>query len=123
MKDRVNDVKRREPFRPFAPMICESDLADYFETPGGQSMSYMQYAVRCLRPQEVPAVCHVDGSSRVQVVTSSDYPKAYELLQRFKKLTGCPVLLNTSLNIKGEPIVNDWNDAMRFQEINEIEVF
>ena len=114
MKNRVNDIKKREQFRPFAPMILSEHVDDYF-TSHGADLRYMQYAVPCKRPLEIPAVVHVDGTSRVQSVGKDDgYIRS--VLEHWYDTTGCPVLLNTSLNIKGSPLVNDESDARSFAE-------
>jgi carbamoyltransferase len=75
-----------------------------FESP------YMQYTVKCLRPDKVPAVVHLDGTSRVQTVTRDQHPGLYRVLNKFYLQTGIPMLLNTSLNIKGQPLLNDKDD-------------
>lgn len=122
VKEQVNLVKGREQFRPFAPAILAERAADYFDMPVPQS-PYMQYVARCIRPAEVPAVVHVDGTSRVQTVGAEDNPLLRELLLGFEQRTGCPVLLNTSLNVRGEPLVNTWTDAQRFAHATGVEVF
>ena len=115
VKDRVNEIKRRQKFRPFAPVIIE-ELADkYFEMNGLESSPYMQYVVKCREPDKFPAIVHGDGTSRIQTVNKEQHPELYELLERFYAATGCPILLNTSLNIKGQPIVNDEADALAFE--------
>jgi len=75
----------------------------------------MQYTAAYTHGNDCPAILHCDGTSRVQTVNKTDNPGFYELLTQWKKRTGCPILLNTSLNIKGEPIVNDKTDAKRFE--------
>lgn len=117
MKDKVNSVKRRQAFRPFAPMIKLEKVHDYFEMPQGCHASpYMQFVGRCKFPDEYPAITHLDGTSRVQTVTRADHPELYELLTVWEEATGCPILLNTSLNIKGEPMVDNEQDAQRWHE-------
>jgi carbamoyltransferase len=117
MKDKVNAVKRRQEFRPFAPVIKEEKLHEYFEMPGGcVSSPYMQFVGRCRYPDLYPAITHLDGTSRVQTVTPEQHPGLYELLDKWEQLTGCPMLLNTSLNIKGEPMVDTQQDADRWYE-------
>jgi len=74
----------------------------------------MQFTARCKRPDLYPAIVHADGTSRVQTVTQQDNPGLRSLLEEWYKLTGCPMLLNTSLNIKGKPMVNNENDAKEF---------
>jgi len=115
IKEKVNDIKRRQQFRPFAPVILE-ELADtYFDMPRGFSNSrYMQSVARCRVPELFPAIVHHDGTSRVQTVPK-DGSGIRELLEKWYVMTDCPMLLNTSLNIRGEPMVNDRADANRFE--------
>lgn len=122
IKDRVNEIKRREPFRPFAPVIMAELAHAYFDLPQATS-PYMLATGRCRFPERFPAVCHVDGSSRVQTVDAHQNAQLYALLQEFHRRTDCPLLLNTSLNIKGKPIVNDWKDAQEFTRETGISVF
>ena len=116
IKDQVNGIKRRQKFRPFAPVIL-AELADhYFDMPRCWSDSrYMQVVARCRHPDLFPAVIHVDGTSRVQTVPR-DGSGIRQLLEAWYAQTGCPMLLNTSLNIRGEPMVNDRADADRFEQ-------
>lgn len=122
IKDRVNEIKRRQKFRPFAPVIL-AELADqYFERrPGWYSHEYMQSVMACRQPDVYPSVCHVDGTSRVQTV-AADGSGIRRLLEAWCAQTGCPMLLNTSLNIRGEPMVNDRADADRFQSLYGVTV-
>ena len=113
VKDKVNAIKKRQEFRPFAPMIMEEMVSEYFDVPTTE-LPYMQLTVPCKFPDKFPAIVHVDGSSRVQTVRESDNPGLHNLLSEFYKKTGCPMLLNTSLNIKGSPLVNNLQDAHRF---------
>lgn len=122
MKDRLNEIKGREMFRPFAPIILDQYVNKYFDI-SNLNLSYMQYAVPCIRKEEIPSGVHVDGSSRVQVIKREQNPWLYEVLLAFMKRTNCPVLLNTSLNVKGEPIVNTVEDALRFQMTTNVKVF
>ena len=122
IKDRVNEIKRRQKFRPFAPAILEEHCLDYFDMPRSWGDSrYMQVIGHCRRPDLFPAVVHVDGSSRVQTVPR-DQSGLRRLLEAWYLLTGCPMLLNTSLNIRGEPMVNDRADADRFQSLYDVKV-
>lgn len=124
IKDRMNEIKRRQKFRPFAPMILEEDVHDYFEMPKNITQSpYMQFVAKCKYPEKFPAIIHQDGTSRVQTVNKETHPGLYELLTKFKEKTGCPILVNTSLNIKGQPIVNDVKDAEDFSKHYGIKVF
>ena len=122
IKDRVNAIKRRQKFRPFAPVILEQHAAEYFDMPVEVS-PYMQFTARCKFPTKFPAIVHVDGTSRVQTVNKQQHPGLFELLTRWYEETGCPMLLNTSLNIKGFPMVNDEKDAAMFQGMYNVEVF
>ena len=114
VKDRVNTIKQREAFRPFAPMILEEHAPMYFDMPAQLHTSpYMQFVVKCKYPDQFPAITHYDGTSRVQTVAKNSGP-VRTLLERWYQLTGSPMLLNTSLNIKGEPLVNTRSDAERW---------
>jgi len=123
IKDRVNDIKRRQKFRPFAPMILEEHAHEYFEFPVSWDTSpYMQNTYRCKRPDLFPAIVHEDGTSRVQTVGKDGHLGVRDLLEKWYVLTDCPMLLNTSLNIRGEPMVNDRHDADRFEKEYGIKV-
>ena len=101
IKDLVNSIKKRQQFRPFAPAILEEDVNDYFTLPTGvKNTPYMQYTAACTHGKDFPAIIHYDNTSRVQTVRKSDNPGFHALLTEWKKQTGCPILLNTSLNIK-----------------------
>jgi carbamoyltransferase len=122
IKGKVNAIKRRQQFRPFAPVILEELADQYFDMPRGFSHSrYMQSVARCRHPDLFPAVIHHDGTSRVQTVPQ-DGSGIRQLLEKWYALTGCPMLLNTSLNIRGEPMVNDRSDADRFEMLYGVRV-
>ena len=122
IKDKVNEIKRRQKFRPFAPVILEEYADTYFDMPKGFSNSrYMQVISRCRVPELFPAIVHYDNTSRVQTVPK-DGSGIRELLEKWYVLTGCPMLLNTSLNIRGEPMVNDRSDADRFEKLYNVPV-
>ncbi|MEO6945852.1 MAG: carbamoyltransferase C-terminal domain-containing protein [Nitrobacter sp.] len=114
MKDILNSrVKHRQPFRPFAPIVLEERAKDIFE---GEEDSPFMLIAKSVRPEwrdKIPAIVHVDGTARVQTVREATNPVLYRLLKEFEALTGVPVLINTSFNIKGEPIVETPRDAMR----------
>jgi len=115
IKDMVNRIKKRQKFRPFAPAILEEDVNDYFDLPTPiKNTPYMQFTAAYTHGNDCPAIIHYDNSSRVQTVSKSDNEGFYELLKAWKSKTGCPMLLNTSLNIKGQPMVNDMADANAF---------
>ena len=122
IKDQVNAIKRRQEFRPFAPIILEEQVHKYFDMPPGFPTSpYMQAVGVCKNPTAFPAIVHKDGTSRVQTV-AKDGSGIRQLLEKWFVVTGCPMLLNTSLNIKGEPIVNDRADADRFEKMYNVKV-
>jgi carbamoyltransferase len=123
IKDRVNEIKRRQQFRPFAPVILEEHADMYFDMPKGFPDSrYMQVIARCRHPHTFPAIVHHDHTSRVQTVPA-DGSGIRKLLEAWYIETGCPMLLNTSLNIRGEPMVNDRTDADRFEQLYGVKVY
>ena len=122
IKALVNDIKHREQFRPFAPAILEEFADQYFKMPT-KSTPYMQYVAESKFPDRFPGIIHVDGTSRVQTVNKSNNPMFRQLLEIWYERTGCPMLLNTSLNIKGEPMVNDHHDARQWTEKYGLPVF
>ena len=123
IKDRVNEIKQRQQFRPFAPVILEELCDLYFAMPYGWDNSrYMQVVARCRHPDLFPAIIHRDGTSRVQTVPKDGSP-IRQLLELWYERTGCPMLLNTSLNIKGQPMVNDHTDAADFEHHYGVKVF
>jgi carbamoyltransferase len=135
-------VKYRESFRPFAPSVLREDVADWFELDCDSPYMLLVADVarqhrRAMTPAEqalfgieklnvprsvIPAVTHVDYSARVQTVHRETNPRYHALLSRFKKRTGCPVIVNTSFNVRGEPIVGSPEDAFRCFMGTEIEV-
>jgi carbamoyltransferase len=119
IKDRVNNIKQRQLFRPFAPAILAEHASAYFDGPTGP---FMQYTSTCTDPG-LPAITHGDGTSRVQTVSTDQSPGFRKLLERWYEETGCPVLLNTSLNIKGKPIVNTVEDAQAFEQHYNVKVY
>ena len=114
MKDKLNKrVKHRQAFRPFAPIVLAERAQDVFE---GAEESPFMLLVKRVRPQwrdKVPAIVHVDGTARVQTVRREHNERLYRLLEQFAALTGVPVLLNTSFNVKGEPMVETPEDAIK----------
>jgi carbamoyltransferase len=113
IKSLVNKIKQRELFRPFAPVVMEEYASEWFEM--DYTSPYMQYTPRCLKPDLIPSVVHVDGTSRVQTVNKNQHPGLYSVLEKFYASTGVPVLLNTSLNIKGQPLLNDEDDIKNWE--------
>ena len=122
VKDLVNAIKKRQEFRPFAPAVLEEHAHEIFDMPVRKSQ-YMQFVAPCKYPDLYPAICHVDNTSRVQTVSKEDNPNFYRLINEFYKKTGCPMLLNTSLNIKGMPIVNTREDGVAFEKKYGVKVY
>jgi carbamoyltransferase len=122
IKELVNEIKHRQQFRPFAPVIMEEYASEYFDIPSGFcDTRYMQVVGRCRYPNLFPAIAHVDGTSRIQTVPA-DGSGIRQLLEAWYARTNCPMLLNTSLNIRGEPMVNDRADADRFEQLYGVRV-
>ena len=122
IKSIVNNIKQRQQFRPFSPVILEDYVDQYFEMPTNRS-PYMQYTVKCKKPEDYPGIVHADGTSRVQTLRFSDNPRFYTLLSLWYNKTNCPMLLNTSLNIKGQPMINDEKDCLDWKNKYKIGVF
>ena len=118
IKDTVNQIKRRQLFRPFAPAILEEFKDEYFEGPMNE---YMQFVAKA--KHDYSSVTHVDGTARVQVVTKDCGSNLRFILEEFYEQTGCPMLLNTSLNIKGQPMVNTWEDAEEWSKKYNVAIF
>jgi len=115
MKDIVNiKIKFREPFRPFAPSVLKENAEEFFELAKANNqypLKFMLYTLPVKKKELIPAVTHIDGSSRIQIVDKETNPLFYLLIEKFYQATGIPVLLNTSFNLKGEPIVNTPKEA------------
>ena len=114
VKDLLNArVKFREAFRPFAPSVLEDRSGEYFETAYPSPYMILVYDVRPEKRAQVPAITHVDGTARVQTVSRRHNPRYYRLIEEFGRLTGAPMVLNTSFNIRGQPIVNEPAEAIQ----------
>jgi len=112
MKNTLNKkVKHREDFRPFAPVVPLEDAKDYFEIDGESPFMLFVSPVKEEKRELIPSVTHVDGSARPQTVTRKQNPKYYDLIKEFEKFSGIPILINTSFNVRGEPIVCTPKDA------------
>ena len=122
IKDRVNVIKHRQKFRPFAPSVLEEHAHEIFDMPVKKSQ-FMQFVAPCKEPDKYPAICHVDNTSRVQTVSKEDNLGYYKLIKEFYEKTGCPMVLNTSLNVKGKPIVNSYLDKVEFSKKYNVKVF
>ena len=118
IKDIVNNIKQRQKFRPFAPAILEEYADEYFDGPMNE---YMQFVAKA--KHDYSSVTHVDGTARVQVVKKDCSSIIRQILEEWYDSTGCPMLLNTSLNIKGRPMVNTLDDAKDFEEKYRVQVF
>ncbi len=117
IKDKVNEIKRRQKYRPFAPAILEEYADEYFDGPMNEYMQFVSYA-----KHDYDSVTHVDGTSRVQLVKPNCKSVIREILEEWYNKTGVPMLLNTSLNIKGMPMVNDEMDVKNFMKRYEVNV-
>jgi carbamoyltransferase len=116
VKDLVNKaVKYREAFRPFAPSVLEEEAAEYFAIPAQETVPFMEkvYRARPAKAGFIPAVVHIDGTARLQTVSKDTNHLFYRLIKEFKRITGIPVVLNTSFNLNKEPIVCTVQDAVR----------
>lgn len=121
MKDVLNSrVKYREWFRPFAPVVLEEKKSEWFDM--DFQSPHMLHTVPCKRPLDIPSAVHIDSTARVQTLTRDHNPIFYDLISEFDKITGCPVVMNTSLNIKGQPIVETPSDAMQLFEESDVDV-
>lgn len=117
IQDIVNIYKGREAFRPFGCVVLEHLAHEWFDIQ--YPSPYMKETFTCLRPGLIPGVVHADGTTRVQTVNEKQHKDLFELLQKWNKKTGVPLLLNTSLNIKGQPIINDHIDVGQWNRVNK----
>jgi carbamoyltransferase len=114
MKDRLNaTVKFREPFRPYAPSVLQEACGKYFASDVPSPYMLRAYPTRPEMIDVLPAITHVDGTARVQTVSEAQNPRYYRLIREFGRLTGVEVVLNTSFNIRGEPIINTVDEAIK----------
>jgi carbamoyltransferase len=111
VRDRINRVvKKREMFRPFAPSVIHREYKKYFNSE--EDVPYMNQVVKVTDYKSIPSVTHIDKSARIQTVKKESNPLYYRLLKEFKKMTGTPILLNTSFNLRGQTMVNDPQTAI-----------
>ncbi len=123
MKDILNrKIKHREAFRPFAPTVLAERFGDFFEGNGESPYMTFVFSVRPTAREKIPAVTHVDGSARVQTLRSADNPRFYRIVSEFERRTGIPILVNTSFNVQGEPMVCSAEDAIACFLGTEIDV-
>jgi carbamoyltransferase len=121
MRDRINAlVKMREAFRPFAPAVLESEFANHFAL--DHASPFMLETCDVISEIDLPAITHIDGSARIQTVNGDSNPRFAKLLAEFYRRTGCPILLNTSFNMRGEPIVCTSVDAVRCFNRSQIDM-
>jgi carbamoyltransferase len=112
MQAKLNDIKDREDFRPVAPVVLEEDVSEWFENGERSPFMLFVYNVKEDKSSKIPAVMHVDRTARIQTVNRNQHPAYYDLINAFKQKTGVPVLINTSFNTRGEPIVCTPRDAI-----------
>ena len=112
MQERLNEIKDREDFRPVAPVVLEEQAANWFVDAGPSPFMLFVYDVRPERAAQIPAVRHVDGTARIQTINRAQNAVYHDLLRAFQQRTGVPVLVNTSFNTRGEPIVCTPRDAI-----------
>lgn len=120
----INDVKGREKFRPLAASILHEHANDWFDMMGIDESPYMTFSFKAKESKQhlIPSVIHVDGSCRIQTVKKEQNFHYYELIKNFFELSGVPLLLNTSLNLAGEPIVETVQDALRTFKNSRIDI-
>ena len=113
-KDLVNQIKNREWFRPFAATVMLEHAEEWFEMRGLPESQYMMYAMNVASDKvgSIPAVTHIDGTCRIQTVSQEQNSDFYNLISAFNSKTGCPMVLNTSFNLAGEPLVETIEDAI-----------
>ena len=121
-KNIVNEIKRREYFRPFAASVLIENVHEWFDLRGMNDSPYMMYAVNCHEDKQkiIPSVIHIDGTCRIQTVSSEQNQNYYNLINCFYKRTDVPLLFNTSFNLAGEPLVETLEDAIRTLESSEL---
>ncbi len=105
MADKTNEVKGREKWRPLAPSLLEEAMGEYFYTDWPSPFMILSFDVKEEKIKEIPAIVHVDGSARPQTVSKKTNPRYYDLIKKFEELSSVPIVLNTSFNRRGEPIV------------------
>lgn len=124
MKDTINKkVKFREWFRPFAPICCEEDASKYFDISNNVNYKYMSFSPKVKNEFRnlLPSITHIDGTSRLQTINYNQNPYVYELLKEFQKLSDIPILINTSFNIKGRPILTHYQAALQNLDSSELD--
>ena len=121
--DLINDkIKNREKFRPFAPSVLKEHMNKYFYINSDSEFMLFLFNAKRITKEKAPAIVHVDGTSRVQSVDKKKNYLYWNLINEFYRLKGVPILLNTSLNVRGEPIVNSPNDALKLFSSTNLDV-
>ena len=122
-KDYVNNIKKREYFRPFAGTILAEDVHEWFDLRGMEDSPHMMYAVNCQEgvAEKIPSIIHIDGTCRIQTVSKEENPIYHRLISKFKEKTGLPIVFNTSFNLGGEPLVETIEDAIRTLSESDLE--
>ena len=122
MKDSLNQIKQRQWWRPVAPIILEEQVAEWFENSYPTKYMLNTFDIREEKKKQVPAILHLDNSARVQTITKQDNEELYCLIRKFYEVTGVPIICNTSLNDKGQPIINDLENIIRYALTKRIKV-
>ncbi len=115
-------IKKRESFRPFAPAVLKDVVSNYFDWEADKDSPYMLFTTKVNDSMSLPAITHVDGSARIQIVDEEIHPRFYKLLKCFYQMSGCPVLINTSFNVRGEPIVCKPEEALNCFMTTDIDI-
>ncbi|MGA5691431.1 carbamoyltransferase C-terminal domain-containing protein [Cytobacillus pseudoceanisediminis] len=122
MKDKLNEIKKREWWRPVAPIILEEDLHEWFENSYESPFMLHTFKIKEDKVKLIPAVAHLDSSARVQTINKTNNSLLYNLISYYKEKTGIPIICNTSLNDKGEPIINKISEAFNFALRKNIQI-
>lgn len=122
IKDKLNQIKQRQWWRPVAPIILEENVEEWFENAYPTKYMLNTFYIRKGKEKQVPAISHLDNSARVQTLGKQDNEELYSLIKKFYEMTGVPIICNTSLNDKGQPIINDIENIIRFALIKQIKV-
>ena len=121
MKDTLNSrVKFREWYRPFAPIVLEERASEYFAM--DFTSPFMLHTVPCKKPYDIPEAVHIDNTARVQTLSREHNEKLYTLIEKFEEKSGVPVVINTSLNVKGQPIVETPDDVIKLFNESDVDV-
>ncbi len=112
MQERLNEIKDREDFRPVAPVVLEEEAGAWFSGASASPFMLFVYDIPPDKQDQIPAVCHVDGTARIQTINRAQNAPYYDVIEAFRQQTGVPVLINTSFNTRGEPIVCTPRDAL-----------